>query len=225
MNVYLTGVNLKKKSGNKSNRKIKSPKNKIIQEKNSKIKEETNAVNEDQISSEQVKISFVTSKEVTSKTNQLVSSKEANQILESNKINSNNFISKEDKNKKPKKNLTEKDFSKVRQKDSLTKKKNKIISNELKDEYVEYIMFKEPKYADFDKISEEYQKQLYISYQKYNNNLLVIKRKKEEVKLLVYLIEKSLVNNYFLKDSSMLPVYEKSIEKVKFDILSKKKRT
>ena len=227
MNVYLTGVNLKKshkkESGSKGNRKIKSPKNKIIQEKNSKIKEETNAVNEDQISSEQVKISFVTSKEVTSKTNQLVSSKEANQILESNKINSNNFISKEDKNKKPKKNLTEKDFSKVRQKDSLTKKKNKIISNELKDEYVEYIMFKEPKYADFDKISEEYQKQLYFSYQKYNNNLLVIKRKKEEVKLLVYLIEKSLVNNYFLKDSSMLPVYEKSIEKVKFDILSKKK--
>lgn len=30
--------------------------------------------------------------------------------------------------------------------------------NELKDEYLEYIMLKEPKYADFDKISEDYRK-------------------------------------------------------------------
>ena len=102
------------------------------------------------------------------------------------------------------------------------KKNNELISNEIKNEYVEYIMFKEPKYADFDKISEEYQKQLYSSYQKYNNNLLVIKRKKEELKLIISIIEKSLVNNYFLKDSSMLPVYEKLIEKVKLDILTKK---
>ena len=51
---------------------------------------------------------------------------------------------------------------------------------------------------------------------------LVIKRKKEELKVIISIIEKSLVNNYFLKDSSMLPVYEKLIEKVKLDILTKK---
>ena len=42
------------------------------------------------------------------------------------------------------------------------------------------------------------------------------------MKNIVSIIEKSLVNNYFLKDSSMLPVYEKLIEKVKLDILTKK---
>ena len=96
------------------------------------------------------------------------------------------------------------------------------MTNGLKGEYVEFIMFNEPRYADFDKISEEYRKHLYASYQKYNNNLLIIKRKKEEVKYLISVIEKSLVNNYWLKDSSMLPIYEKRIESVKLDILTKK---
>ena len=68
--------------------------------------------------------------------------------------------------------MTERDFSKMRINEYKKKKNNELISNEIKNEYVEYIMFKEPKYADFDKISEEYQKQLYSSYQKYNNNLL-----------------------------------------------------
>ena len=226
MNVYLTGVNLKKspkkKTDNKNTKLIKSTNQKIIKENSNKIKEETNAVNEGEISSEQVKVSF-TSKEPTNKTNQILSSNNnANNNNETNKINSNNFISKEDKNKKPNKYLTEREFSKIRQIDYMKKKKNEKISNELRNDYVDYIMLKEPKYADFDKISEEFRQQLYLSYQKYNNNRLIILRKKEEIKFIVSTIEKSLVNNYFLKDSSMLPVYEKLIEKVKLDILTKK---
>ena len=222
MNVYLTGVNVTKSLKKNSSKKvIKSQKDKILKESYNKLKEDTNIANEGDISSDQVKVSFVTSKEGTNKTNQILSSKEVNNNIEDNKINSNNFILKEEKNKSNK-FLTERDFSKMRIKEYKKKKNDELMSNEIKNEYVEYIMFKEPKYADFDKISEEYQKQLYSSYQKYNNNLLVIKRKKEELKVIVSIIEKSLVNNYFLKDSSMLPVYEQLIEKVKLDILTKK---
>ena len=222
MNVYLTGVNVTKSLKKNSSKKVIKPqKEKILKESINKLKEDTNLANEGDISSDQVKVSFVTSKEATNKTNQILSSKEENNDIYSNKINSNNFISNEDKNKNNK-FLTERDFSKMRINEYKKKKNNELISNEIKNEYVEYIMFKEPKYADFDKISEEYQKQLYSSYQKYNNNLLVIKRKKEELKLIISIIEKSLVNNYFLEDSSMLPVYEKLIEKVKLDILTKK---
>ena len=110
----------------------------------------------------------------------------------------------------------------MRKIDNIKKKNNVAISNEIKNEYVEYIMLKEPKYADFDKISKEYQSQLYSSYQRYNQNILIIEKKKKELELIVSIIEKSLVNNFFLKDSSMLPVYEKMIEKVKLDIMTKK---
>ena len=228
MQVYLTGVNIKKSPSIKSNTKeIKALNKKVSNEKFDKLKEETKVLNEGEISSEQVRLSFITSKDITSKTNQLISSNDINNNIETNKLSNkinNNFISNEDKNKKntKKKYLSEIDFSKMRQKSNEIKKNNKLISDEIKEEYVEYIMLKEPKYADFDKIGEDYQNQIYNNYQKYNTNLLIIARKKEEIKHIVSLIEKSLVNNYFLKDSSMLPVYEKMIEKVKYDILTKK---
>ena len=222
MNVYLTGVNIKKNPEKDSNKRpIKSPKTIMIKENINKPKEETNVINEGEISSDQVKVSFVTSKEGTNKSVQNISSKEADNFKENSKVNNNNFISKEDKSKN-KKFISEKEFSKIRLEGSSIKKRNELMSNEIKNEYVEFIMLREPKYADFDKISEEYQKQLYSTYQRYNKNLLIIERKKEELNFIVSLIEKSLVNNYFLKDSSMLPVYEQLIEKVKLDILTKK---
>ena len=225
MKVYLTGIDLTKTPREKSkNQILKSSKSKFYKEETNMVKEETNDIKENEISSEQVKLSFVTSKNATNKTNQLLNNNGLDNI-ETNKINNNNYISKEDKNinKKTKKIFkSENEFSQIRKKNYENQKNHKYIENQLKDDFVEYMMFKEPKYADFDKISDEYQKQLYISYQKYNNNLLIIERKKAEVKNIVSIIEKSLVNNYFLKDSSMLPVYEKLIEKVKLDILTKK---
>ena len=226
MKVYLTGINIAKIPKKKSNNKIKiSQSIKKPLDKFSKLKDDTNNLNENDISSEQVKVSFVTSKEPTSKTNNQPMNNDEIKNVESNKINNNNFISNEDKintKKIKQKLLSEKDFKKIRDRRNENKKNNEIMANELKDEYVEYIMFKEPKYADFDKISEEYQQKLYETYQKYNNNLLIIERKKAEAKYIVSVIEKSLVNNYWLKDSSMLPIYEKRIEQVKLDILTKK---
>ena len=201
MNVYLTGVNVKKNQRQKQKNKNKSinNKNEIKQSKDkfTKLKQETKVLNENELSSDQVKVSIITSKENTNKTN----------TFETKNITKNNFISKEDQKN---------------QKKSENEKTNEIISNAIKDDYINYLMLKEPRYADFDKISEEYQKQIYANYHKYNNNLLIIERKKAEIKNIVTVIEKSLVNNYFLKDSSMLPVYEKLIEKAKFDILTKK---
>ena len=209
MKVYLTGVNVKKSQIKKPKSKninlIEVNKPKKLKDKFTKLKEETDALNENDISSEQVQLSIVTSKENTNKSNT------------ENNIN-NNFISNDDK----KKILTDKDFRKIHQKKTENKKNNDIISNVLREDYFEYLMLKEPRYADFDKICDEYQKQIYSSYRRHNNNLLIIARKKAEIKEIVKVIEKSLVNNYFLKDSSMLPVYEQLIEKAKLDILTKK---
>ena len=127
MKVYLTGVNIAKipikKSINKNNisQSIKKPLVKF-----SKIKDETNNLNEKDISSEQVKISFVTSKEPTSKTNNQLMNNNEIKNEENNKINNNNFISNEDKintNKIKHKLLSEKDFKKIRDKRNEKKKK------------------------------------------------------------------------------------------------------
>ena len=144
-------------------------------------------------------------------------------ISNSNTINNrNNFISYDDKNNKKKNTFkSHKDFSQIRHQNLESKKKKELIMNELKDEYLEYIMLKEPKYADFDKISEDYRKKIYQSYKKYNKNLLVIAQKKEEHQNILSIMEKSLINNYYVKDSSMLPIYKKLIEKIKVDILTK----
>ena len=165
MKVYLTGVNVKKsqikkpKSKNINLIEVNEPKK--LKDKFTKLKEETDALNENDISSEQVQLSIVTSKENTNKSNT------------ENNIN-NNFISNDDK----KKILTDKDFRKIHQKKTENKKNNDIISNVLREDYFEYLMLKEPRYADFDKICDEYQKQIYSSYRRHNNNLLIIARKK-----------------------------------------------
>ena len=166
MKVYLTGIDLTKTPREKSkNQILKSSKSKFYKEETNMVKEETNDIKENEISSEQVKLSFVTSKNATNKTNQLLNNNGLDNI-ETNKINNNNYISKEDKNinKKTKKIFkSENEFSQIRKKNYENKKNHKYIENQLKDDFVEYMMFKEPKYADFDKISDEYQKQLYIS--------------------------------------------------------------
>ena len=56
-----------------------------------------------------------------------------------------------------------------------------IITEQLKGDFIDYIMLEEPKYADFDRISDDLQKQIYENYKTYNNNLLEIE-KKENIK-------------------------------------------
>ena len=226
MQVYLTGVNTIKKQKSISEEKSKS-KFSPRKDQEKYEKEKDSIVLEENSSSETDKIGKRTSKVISNRTFQSLK-KNLNSRYdhqEDKKINiKNNFISIDDKSKRnhSKKSFKcEKDFSIMRHKNYEQKKNNKIIEDELKEEYLEYIMLKEPKYADFDKISEDHRKKIYLSFQKYNNNLLIIAQKKEEHKKILSEIEKSLINNYYLKDSSMLPVYEELIEKVKIDILTK----
>ena len=218
MSVYLTGVHTikaqknKNKEKNEKDQEINNDKSDIIEENDSSESNEKGGY-------DNLRNNLKKSYELLKKS---LNNSQDEKINNLNK--NNNYISKDDQNKniKSKNNfLTEKDFSLIRHQTIENKKNNEILANELKEDYLEYIMQKEPKYADFDKISEDYRKKIYSSFQKYNNNLLVIARKKEEKIKISSEIEKSLVNNYYLKDSSMLPVYESIIQKLKMEILKK----
>ena len=218
MSVYLTGVHTikaqknKNKEKNEKDQEINNDKSDIIEENDSSESNEKGGY-------DNLRNNLKKSYELLKKS---LNNSQDEKINNLNK--NNNYISKDDQNKniKSKNNfLTEKDFSLIRHQTIENKKNNEILANEIKEDYLEYIMQKEPKYADFDKISEDYRKKIYSSFQKYNNNLLVIARKKEEKIKISSEIEKSLVNNYYLKDSSMLPVYESIIQKLKMEILKK----
>ena len=225
MKVYLTGVNTIKSS--KKNSKISS--SPLSKARNQEIKNENDDIKEENIYLESDKKHIPSN----SNNNNIYTHGKSN-FTKSNKANedkniknkNNNFISQDDQNnnysKKKKNNyLCQKDFNKIHHKNFENQKFNEIITNELKEEYLEYIMLKEPKYADFDKISDDYRNKIYQNYKKYNNNLMIISQKKQELKKLLFEMEKSLINNYYVKDSSMLPIYEKLIEKLKIDVLTK----
>ena len=219
MSVYLTGVHTIKTPKNKNKEKIEKDKE-INKDKSDIIEEDVSSESDKKGGYENLRNNLKKSYELLKKS---LTNNQDEKIINNLNIN-NNYISKEDQNKnnKNKNNfLTERDFSLIRHQALENKKNNEMLANELKEDYLEYIMQKEPKYADFDKIFEDYRKKIYSSFQKYNNNLLVISRKKEEKIKISAEIEKSLVNNYFLKDSSMLPVYESLIQKIKMDILTK----
>ena len=232
MQVYLTGINsVKYPKKNKKENVLSGFSLQKHQEKDKsqkQIDKDNNVFIEEDISSEIDRINKINSKVISNRKyhslKKTLSNKQFQKKDNENNINNinNNFISSDDKNKKNKKNfLCVKDFNLMRSQNTEIKKFNEKMANEIKEEYLEYIMLKEQKYADFNKISEDYRKKIYISFQKYNNNLLIIASKKEEHKKLLSEIEKSLINNYYLKDSSMLPIYDQLIEKVKIDILTK----
>ena len=73
----------------------------------------------------------------------------------------------------------DKNYKKYKKTQLENKKNKEIITEQLKDDFLDYIMSKEPKYADFDKISEDLQRQIYENYKIYNKNLLQIEKKKQ----------------------------------------------
>ena len=70
-----------------------------------------------------------------------------------------------------------KDFTLSRKKNLEAQKNKEIITEQLKEDFLDYLMLKEPKYADFDKISEDLRKQIFDNYNKYNKNLIEIEKK------------------------------------------------
>ena len=208
MKVYLTGIDAIKASRRNYNQKeVKKPKKKSNNygEENDGIKEES--VNEEERPTKRSK-----------------KSKRNNKINTIEIKKTNNFISFDDMNnnrRKKTKFFTQKDFDKHRKIIFENQKNKDIIAEELKEDFLDFLMLKEPKYADFDKISKDLQKQIYENYQTYNKNLLEIESRKKILKDLLWELEKSLLSNYYVLDNSLLPQKEELIEKTKLDILTK----
>ena len=208
MKVYLTGIDAIKASRRNYNQKeVKKPKKKSnnYEEENDGIKEES--VNEEERPTKRSK-----------------KSKRNNKINTIEIKKTNNFISFDDMNnnrRKKTKFFTQKDFDKHRKIIFENQKNKDIIAEELKEDFLDFLMLKEPKYADFDKISKDLQKQIYENYQAYNKNLLEIESRKKILKDLLWELEKSLLSNYYVLDNSLLPQKEELIEKTKLDILTK----
>ena len=208
MKVYLTGIDaIKASRRNYKQKEVKKPKKKSnnYEEENDGIKEES--VNEEERPTKRSK-----------------KSKRNNKINTIEIKKTNNFISFDDMNnnrRKKTKFFTQKDFDKHRKIIFENQKNKDIIAEELKEDFLDFLMLKEPKYADFDKISEDLQKQIYENYQTYNKNLLEIESRKKILKDLLWELEKSLLSNYYVLDNSLLPQKEELIEKTKLDILTK----
>ena len=214
MKVYLTGINSIKKRKRSSNQEEIQKLNenlKNVQNESQEIKEESfsekDSNKEDKTNSNNDKLKR--------------SSKNYNKNEEIKKTN--NFLTADDtkREKKKRKFFSEKNFEQFR-KNRLENKKNKdIITEQLKGDFIDYIMLEEPKYADFDRISDDLQKQIYENYKTYNNNLLEIEKKKKTLNDILKKLEKTLIDNYFLSDGSMIPKKIEEIEKTKYDILTK----
>ena len=208
MKVYLTGIDAIKASRRNYNQKeVKKPK-----KKSNNYEEETDGIKEESV------------KEEERPTKRSKKSKRNNKINTIEIKKTNNFISFDDMNnnrRKKTKFFTQKDFDKHRKIIFENQKNKDIIAEELKEDFLDFLMLKEPKYADFDKISEDLQKQIYENYQTYNKNLLEIESRKKILKDLLWELEKSLLSNYYVLDNSLLPQKEELIEKTKLDILTK----
>ena len=203
MKEYLTGIN-STKNPRKSYKQQDSQK---LEEKLKNFKNEKEEIKEETISDKE--INTISSNNNDIKTDQIKKT--------------NNFITKDDtkQNKKSKNFFSRKNFEQNRKSQIENKKNKDIITEQLKEDFIDYMMLEEPKYADFDKISEDLQSQIYNNYKRYNNNLLKIEKKKKILDNILKQLEKTLIDNYFLSDSSMIPKKIEEIEKAKFDILTK----
>ena len=209
MKVYLTGVD-----------SIKNPKRNYNQEETKKrvsnYQDETDEIREESISKELNEDEEKTTKRKKNKKNK----RSFNKITDIKKTN--NFISFDDKNNnKKKKVFNVKEFDKVRKSQIEDQKNRENITEQIKEDYLDFLMLKEPKYADFDKISGDLQKQIYDNYKTYNKNLLEIESRKKTLKDLLFQMEKSLINNYYVTNNSLIPEKIELIEKTKIDILTK----
>ena len=208
MKVYLTGIDsIKASKRNYNQQEVKKPKKKL-----SNYEEETDGIKEESVNEDE----GPTTRRKRSKRNKNINNIEIKKT--------NNFISFDDRNnnkRKKTKFFTQKDFDKHKKIQFENQKNKDIIAEELKEDFLDFLMLKEPKYADFDKISEDLQKRIYENYQTYNKNLLEIDNRKKMLKDLLWELEKSLLSNYYVLDNSLLPQKEELIEKTKIDILTK----
>ena len=103
--------------------------------------------------------------------------------------------------------------NKISQKESKILEKEKITEN-----FFDYLINENSNYANFEKVTEYYEKKLSRNKNRYNQNLEIIKNKKEEIKELKIHIFNLLINYVVLENKDLDLYYEKMIEKLKKEI-------
>ena len=99
-------------------------------------------------------------------------------------------------------------------------KKNQKEEKEIMNEnFLDYLINNQSNYANFEKITEYYEEKLRKNEKKFNENLKIIKQKKEEIQNLKITINNSIANNISLTNKNLDIYYSKIIEKIKNDIL------
>ena len=148
MKEYLTGIN-STKNPRKSYKQQDSQK---LEEKLKNFKNEKEEIKDETISDKE--INTVSSNNNDIKTDQIKKT--------------NNFITKDDtkQNKKNKKFFSQKNFEQNRKYQIENKKNKDIITEQLKEDFIDYMMLEEPKYADFNNISEDLQSRIYNNYKR-----------------------------------------------------------
>ena len=213
MNVYLTGVDAKKTP----KRNYNEAETQKINKKAKNSLRETEEIKEESISKElnDDKDNFPHSNKYK------IKSKKINRIDETKK--KNNFISFEDlkENKNKNKFYSSKIFEKLRKCQKENEKNKELIKSQLKEDFFDYMMLKEPQYADFDQITLDLQKQIYENYKKYNQNFIEIENKKKLYKDFLFQIEKTLIDNYYIIDNTLISKKVETIEKTKIEVLTK----
>ena len=101
--------------------------------------------------------------------------------------------------------------------------KERNINRELlNDNYLEFIIHEKIKYADVDKIIDYYSEKIHTKLKEYNDNEILIKKKKEELKQLNLSIYSNLVNSFKFKNvQTKEDYYDKQIEETKKEIKHK----
>ena len=92
----------------------------------------------------------------------------------------------------------------------------------LNDNYLEFIIHEKIKYADVDKIIDYYSDKIHTKIKEYNDNEILIKKKKEELKQLNLSIYSNLIQNFKFKNAQTKEdYYDKQIEETKKEIKHK----
>ena len=94
-------------------------------------------------------------------------------------------------------------------------KVNNLTFDNFKQNFVKYLIDEQINYAKFDEIETYYINEIRNNHYKYNNNLIELKKKKQEYKDIINIIEKELKNHYFSRQNGLEEYYKVIINNYK----------
>ena len=97
-------------------------------------------------------------------------------------------------------------------------KNNEDTKKEIQNEFLNFLIEKETKYADIEKIESYYLTQTYEKKKKFNQNQLLIQKKHQEYKDLLLTIAEILIGQYSVLNTSFIEYYQLAIKKLEHQI-------